>query len=160
MIGSIFLTFSLHSEQPTLACLDKVIPCTHYATICYRSLSTFIVLSCHFPTEKNNFHLPCNIIFKKWENTNSGSRPAELSPTHLALVTDAGPLDSGRDSVHIRHSKGLTEKQRDRKFTVLSAQNKETQNLQKKSILLGLFSAIMIIGVDVTITKNPFHKNL
>lgn len=39
---------------------------------------------------------------------------------------------------------------------MLAAQNKETQNLQKKSILLDLSSAVTIVGVDVTITnKTP-----
>lgn len=43
---------------------------------------------------------------------------------------------------------------------MLSAQNKEIQNLQKKSTIFGLFSTLMIIGVDTTITKKFFDKNL
>lgn len=43
---------------------------------------------------------------------------------------------------------------------MLSAKDKETQNLQKKSIIFGLFSTLMIVGVDATITKKHFDKNL
>lgn len=47
-------------------------------------------------------------------------------------------------------------RKRDKKYTVVRVQKEETESLQKKSILLGLFSAVMIVGVDVTITKkNP-----
>lgn len=51
------------------------------------------------------------------------------------------------------------ETKKQKTLTAVSAQHKETQNLQKKSILLGLFSTLMTVGVDVTIAKDSFDKH-
>lgn len=58
-----------------------------------------------------------------------------------------------REGLNRGQSNGLAERQREKTLPALAAQNEETENLQKKSILLDLSSAVTIVGVDVTITN-------